>query len=95
MPIYQYKCKKCGQITEKMQKISDKPITKCLYCGANVEKIISAPGIIFKGSGFHVTDYQRGKKHTEKEVSAKQEAKTASCASNCPAPCKAKREKKK
>lgn len=72
MPIYQYKCKKCGEITEKLQKVTDKPIKKCEHCGAEVEKIISAPGIIFKGSGFHITDYKRGKTSPTKEEKPKE-----------------------
>lgn len=67
MPLYQYRCKKCGEITEKIQKFTDKPLTVCSFCNGAVEKIISAPGIIFKGSGFHITDYHRGKTHTDKE----------------------------
>lgn len=77
MPIYQYKCKKCGEITEKIQKFTDKPLIICNFCKGAVEKIISAPGIIFKGSGFHITDYHRGKTHTGKEDKSKTEtAKT-------------------
>lgn len=67
MPLYQYRCKKCREITEKIQKVTDKHLTVCSFCKGKVEKIISLPGIIFKGSGFHVTDYQRGKTHTGKE----------------------------
>lgn len=72
MPIYQYRCKKCGEITEKLQKVTDKPVKKCEHCGAAVEKIISAPGIIFKGSGFHTTDYKRGKSSSLKEEKPKE-----------------------
>jgi putative FmdB family regulatory protein len=61
MPIYEYECKKCGAHTEVMQKISDKPLTKCRKCGGRLEKLLSAPAIQFKGSGWYVTDYA-GKK---------------------------------
>jgi len=57
MPLYEYQCKKCGHRFEKIQKFSDKPITKCPECGGRVDKVISAPAVQFKGSGWYVTDY--------------------------------------
>jgi putative FmdB family regulatory protein len=57
MPIYEYECKKCKSHTEAFQKISDKPLTKCKKCGGRLEKIVSAPAIQFRGSGWYVTDY--------------------------------------
>ena len=57
MPIYEYECQKCKSHTEAFQKLSDKPLTKCKKCGGRLEKVISAPAIQFKGSGWYVTDY--------------------------------------
>ena len=57
MPIYEYQCKKCKAHIELFQKISDKPPTKCRKCGGRLEKVLSAPAIQFKGSGWYVTDY--------------------------------------
>ncbi|HKE55940.1 MAG TPA: zinc ribbon domain-containing protein [Pyrinomonadaceae bacterium] len=57
MPIYEYQCQKCKAHTEAFQKVSDKPLTKCPKCGGKLEKLISAPAIQFKGSGWYVTDY--------------------------------------
>ncbi|HJX89076.1 MAG TPA: FmdB family zinc ribbon protein [Pyrinomonadaceae bacterium] len=57
MPIYEYECRKCKAHTEAFQKLSDKPLTKCKKCGGRLEKVISAPAIQFKGSGWYVTDY--------------------------------------
>ena len=59
MPLYEYKCKKCGHIFEKIQKFSDKPISKCPECGGKVEQLISPPAVQFKGTGWYVTDYAR------------------------------------
>jgi len=59
MPLYEYRCKKCGHTFEKIQKFSDKPIKKCPECGGAVEQIISAPAVQFKGSGWYVTDYAK------------------------------------
>src|SRR6185503_6491729 len=57
MPIYEYECRKCKSHTEAFQKLSDKPLTKCKKCGGRLEKVVSAPAIQFKGSGWYVTDY--------------------------------------
>ncbi len=59
MPLYEYQCKKCGHRFEKIQKFSDKMITKCPECGGRVEQTISAPAVQFKGSGWYVTDYAK------------------------------------
>ena len=59
MPLYEYKCKKCGHTFEKIQKFSDKPVKKCPECGGPVEQVISAPAVQFKGSGWYVTDYAK------------------------------------
>jgi putative FmdB family regulatory protein len=59
VPIYEYKCKKCGHIFERIQKFSDPPVRKCPECGGSVEQVLSAPAVQFKGSGWYVTDYAR------------------------------------
>jgi putative FmdB family regulatory protein len=61
MPIYEYKCAECGQRVEKMQKVSDQPLTACDNCGGKLEKQWSLSGFQFKGEGWYVTDYS-GKK---------------------------------
>ncbi len=58
MPLYEYQCPNDGTF-EKMQKFSDPPLTHCPKCGAKVEKLLSAPAIQFKGTGWYVTDYAR------------------------------------
>ena len=59
MPLYEYRCVKCGALVEKIQKFSDPPLTKCEKCGAKLERLLSAPAIQFKGSGWYITDYAR------------------------------------
>jgi len=59
MPLYEYQCTKCGHRFEKIQKFSDKKITKCPECRGRVEQTISAPAVQFKGSGWYVTDYAK------------------------------------
>lgn len=61
MPIYMYRCGKCDQVHEALQKVSDDKLTTCPNCGEEALKRIVAPvGIQFKGSGWHVTDYKGG-----------------------------------
>src|ERR1700690_2548658 len=59
MPLYEYECKKCGHRFEKIQKFSDRMVKKCPECGGQVEQMISAPPVQFKGSGWNVTDYAK------------------------------------
>jgi putative FmdB family regulatory protein len=72
MPLYDYKCAKCGHVFEARQKISDDPLKFCPLCKGAIKRLISASGIIFKGSGFHVTDY--GKKEIKEPKPANDNA---------------------
>lgn len=57
MPLYEYECAKCGKRTEKIEKLSGPHLKKCPHCGGKVERMLTAPAIQFKGSGWYVTDY--------------------------------------
>lgn len=57
MPLYEYQCQSCGERTEVIQSMSDAPLTECPKCGGALKKLLSAPAIQFKGSGFYKTDY--------------------------------------
>ncbi|HUI83116.1 MAG TPA: FmdB family zinc ribbon protein [Candidatus Binatia bacterium] len=59
MPLYEYQCKQCHSLTERIQKFSDPPLTTCPHCGGELEQLLSAPAVQFKGSGWYVTDYAR------------------------------------
>ena len=59
VPIYEYQCQECGTRTEVLQKLSDPPVEKCVSCGGQMKKLMSAPAIQFKGSGWYITDYAR------------------------------------
>ena len=59
MPIYEYRCTKCGHRFEAIQKVSDAHISKCEKCKGKAERLISSPAIQFKGSGWYITDYAR------------------------------------
>lgn len=58
MPIYEYRCTK-GHTFETFQSMSDDSLTTCEVCEAPVERVLSAPAIHFKGSGFYTTDYAK------------------------------------
>ena len=57
MPLYEYKCLKCGRHTDKIEGVSGPHLKKCPHCGGKVESVITAPAIQFKGAGWYVTDY--------------------------------------
>ncbi|MCS6305006.1 MAG: hypothetical protein H8K07_15295 [Nitrospira sp.] len=57
MPIYEYQCDSCSYRFEVKQSIKDDPLSTCERCGKAVRRLISSPGIMFKGSGWYVTDY--------------------------------------
>jgi putative FmdB family regulatory protein len=57
MPLYEYQCNQCSERTEILQGINDPPYTHCPKCGGEMKKLLSAPAIQFKGSGFYKTDY--------------------------------------
>jgi putative FmdB family regulatory protein len=59
MPLYEYECLKCGARFEQIQKFSDPLVIKHDGCGGKVRKLLSAPAIQFKGSGWYITDYGR------------------------------------
>ena len=62
MPTYDYRCLKCKKKFEKTQSMKDAPLKKCIYCSGKVERLIGAgSGLIFKGTGFYVTDYKKAK----------------------------------
>lgn len=61
MPIYEYRCIKCGHVFDVIQSVSDAPLTDCPECDGKVEKCVSGPSSLqFKGSGFYITDYTKG-----------------------------------
>jgi putative FmdB family regulatory protein len=59
LPLYEYRCRKCGKHVEKIQKFSDPPLTRCEECGGKLEQLLSSPAVQFKGAGWYVTDYAR------------------------------------
>jgi putative FmdB family regulatory protein len=58
VPLYEYQCARCGRF-EIIQRFSDDPLRTCPTCGDEVQKMLSAPAIQFKGTGWYITDYAR------------------------------------
>jgi len=88
MPFYEYRCESCGHELEKMQKISDPPLTDCPACGQPaLKKLISAAGFRLKGGGWYETDFKKGgtKKNLhdggEKKVASKPESSSGGSSS--------------
>ena len=69
MPLYEYECVKCDRRTEKIENVNGPHLKKCPHCGGRVERMLTAPAIQFKGSGWYVTDYA-GKKASSAETGA-------------------------
>ena len=56
MPIYTYRCRDCNHQFEQRQRMTDDPLTECPVCNGNVRRVVNSVGVVFKGSGFYVTD---------------------------------------
>jgi putative FmdB family regulatory protein len=81
VPLYEYKCLKCGRNTEKIESVAGPHLKKCPHCGGKVESVITAPSIQFKGAGWYVTDYASKPAGGDSEKSDKPGAETKEGAS--------------
>jgi putative FmdB family regulatory protein len=89
MPIYEYECENCGVRFERLQRMTDASLTDCPECAGHVHRVMQPVGVIFKGSGFYVTD-NRGKSSTgippkKREEEAKPSSASESESSSAPA----------
>lgn len=76
MPIYEYECEQCKERIEVLQKLSDPPLETCSACGGKVRKMVSSPaGLVFKGSGWYVTDYAKKNGKSDSTSTPKGEGK--------------------
>ena len=71
MPIYEYQCEACSHTFEVIQKMADAPVATCVLCGGPVRRLLSAPGLVFKGTGWYVTDYPNAERKKAMEVEKK------------------------
>jgi putative FmdB family regulatory protein len=93
MPIYEYECQKCHELTEIMQKMSDPPPAKCPSCGGKkMQRVMSQTSFQLKGEGWYITDYSR--KDNEKKGAAKKDEGTSAPSSPPDSKTENKKDKK-
>jgi putative FmdB family regulatory protein len=78
MPLYDYRCHRCGEVFEVRQKFADEVLTVHESCGGELERLISLPALQFKGTGWYVTDYGRNGKTPSASSNGKTETKSDS-----------------
>lgn len=87
MPTYTYRCQTCGVEFDRVQKFSDAPLTHCPECDGTVKRVPQASAVVFKGSGWYITDSKKASSATsaastaKKEESAPAKAETSASAS--------------
>jgi putative FmdB family regulatory protein len=82
VPLYEYRCKNCGHQFEKIQSFSAPEETECPVCQGPIERLISAPAIQFKGSGWYVNDYAAKSKPGPMKASADGDSKSSDAKSD-------------
>lgn len=82
MPLYEYQCEGCGKRFELIQRFSDQPLTTHDVCGGTVHRLLSAPALQFKGSGWYVNDYAKSSKPEGDGASKKTESTPATNSSS-------------
>jgi putative FmdB family regulatory protein len=86
MPTYEYRCEQ-GHEFEVFQRMSEPPVERCIKCGATAERLLSAGGgLIFKGSGFYITDYARSDSYKKAAEGDKAPSEAPAKAADSPAP---------
>ena len=81
MPTYSYKCNHCNHQFDQRQRMADDPLTECPVCNGRIRRVVSSVGIVFKGSGFYITDNRNGKSDsnsTKKEKSKDSDSQSKS-----------------
>ena len=96
MPTYSYHCDTCDHDFEAVQRFTDDPLTACPECGAPIRRVIQPVGVVFKGSGWYITDSRPksssdGEGTASKETSAAKKSDSAGSAESSGAPAKAEK----
>ena len=76
MPVYEYECKECRNRVEVLQAMDEQGPKCCEKCGGELKRLMGAPGLIFKGSGFYVNDYARKDTATDKSKGSEERAES-------------------
>jgi putative FmdB family regulatory protein len=77
MPIYVYECDRCGLRFERRQSMTAQPLVDCPECEGHVQRVVQPVGVVFKGSGFYVTDHRKSKDKSSPENGDKTTKATA------------------
>ena len=86
MPTYVYRCEQCNNRLEVIQKFSDAPLTTCPKCRGQLHRVIHASGIVFKGSGWYITDSRKGTSSPSGTKASAPKSTDAAPAESQPAP---------
>jgi putative FmdB family regulatory protein len=76
MPTYSYHCDTCGHDFEAVQRFADDPLTECPQCGSAIRRVIQPVGVVFKGSGWYITDSRPKSSSDGGESAAKAKSST-------------------
>lgn len=85
MPLYTYRCNENDHEFQARQRMVDDPLTECPVCGGPVRRVVSSVGVVFKGSGFYVTDNRSSKVNGKSSKAKSAESKESSGDSSAPA----------
>ncbi|HSH03534.1 MAG TPA: FmdB family zinc ribbon protein [Anaerolineae bacterium] len=90
MPLYTYKCEDCEHVFETRQRMTDDPLTDCPNCDGSIRRVVNAVGIVFKGSGFYVTDTRNGSSAVTATSGKSDKSETSSSSSSSSSSSEAK-----
>lgn len=82
MPMYTYKCQNCGHEFEQRQRMTEAPLTDCPVCEGSVRRVVNSVGVVFKGSGFYVTDTRNGNSATNGKSGSTGKKESSTTSSN-------------
>lgn len=88
MPLYDYQCQKCKEVTEVRHGFDDAHTEPCPKCGGPLTRLFNPAGIVFKGSGFYVNDSRKPESKSESKPESKSESKPESSPAASPLPSK-------
>ncbi len=89
MPLYTYRCNDNDHEFEVRQRMMDDPLTECPVCGGPVRRIVSSVGVVFKGSGFYVTDNRSSNVNGKSSKPKSKESQDSAAAATSPKPAEA------
>jgi putative FmdB family regulatory protein len=95
MPLYEYRCQRCGFVTEVLQKLSDPPLRRCSVCKGKTEKMISRTSFQLKGGGWYTEGYGKSASESSASETAASSDSPASSDAKPPAQKAQKKEKEK